>query len=347
MDELTSLVDRLAAEHSLSIEEYERLVRDHDEDVAAYAADLAVKVRKDVYGNKVFVRGLIEFSSFCKRDCDYCGLRRSIRRDDRYRLTTEQILECTDEGYANGLRTFVLQSGEDPYWTDERLCDLIRAIKERHPDCAVTISVGERSRESYQRLLDAGADRYLLRHEAANPAYYRKIHPADMSHDERMSCIRDLKDVGFTVGVGFMVGSPHQTPYDLACDLKFIEEFKPHMCGIGPFVSHHATPYANEPNGSVDLTCFLLSLMRLIQPNLLIPATTSLGTLDPKGREKGMLSGANVVMPNLSPKSVRESYDLYDNKVSNGQEAAEGTALLRASMEAIGYEVVVDRGDPA
>ena len=340
------LIDKLEKNHELELAEYERLVAERDEAAIAYAAERAIETSRSVYGRDVFTRGLIEFSSYCKNDCLYCGLRCSNKRSDRYRLTPEQILECADDGYLFGYRTFVLQSGEDPHYTDDMFCDIISEIKRRHPDCAVTLSLGERSRESYQRLFDAGAERYLLRHETASPEHYAKLHPSAMSHESRMRCIADLREIGFTVGVGFMVGTPWQGPHELACDLKFIEEFRPGMCGIGPFVPHHATPFADEPNGSVELTCFLLSLMRLIQPNLLIPATTSLGTLDPKGREKGILSGANVVMPNLSPKSVRPLYDLYDNKICTGEEAAECRFCLDARMEAIGYRTVVDRGDP-
>lgn len=340
------LLERLAEEHTLEFEGYQELLESRTPELAARAAELALGFRHEIYGHDVFVRGLIEFSSFCKNDCLYCGIRCSNARSDRYRLTPEQIMECADDGYLFGYRTFVLQSGEDPHYTDGMLCDIISAIKGRHPDCAITLSIGERSRESYQRLFDAGADRYLLRHETASPEHYAKLHPASMSFENRMRCISDLREIGYTVGIGYMVGTPFQGAYELACDLKFVEEFRPGMCGIGPFVSHHATPFASEPNGSVELTCFLLSLMRIIQPNLLIPATTSLGTLDPMGREKGILAGANVVMPNLSPREVRSRYDLYDNKICTGEEAAECRFCLDARMESIGYRTVVDRGDP-
>ena len=343
---LERLIDELASHRSLPLDAYEELIVHRTPELAAYAAQKALQARASVYGTDVFVRGLIEFSSYCKNDCLYCGLRRSNARSDRYRLTPEQIVECADEGYRCGFRTFVLQSGEDPLGTDDMLGSLIFSIKQDHPDCAITLSLGERSRESYERLFEAGADRYLLRHETADPIHYAKLHPKSMSYDNRMRCIEDLRDIGYTVGIGFMVGTPYQGPRELACDLKFVEEFQPGMCGIGPFVSHHATPFAQMPNGSVELTCYLLSLMRLIQPNLLIPATTSLSTLDPDGCEKGILSGANVVMPNLSPVSVRARYDLYDNKANMGVEAAECRASLDARLKAIGHRVVVDRGDP-
>ena len=287
----------------------------------------------------------MEISNICKSDCLYCGIRRSNRRCERYRLTPEDILQCCREGYRLGFRTFVLQGGEDGIHTDEMLCQLISAIKGEFPQCALTLSLGERSKRSYQALFDAGADRYLLRHETADKAHYEKLHPAGQSFENRMACLRDLKQIGYQVGCGFMVGSPSQTPRELAKDLKFIEEFQPHMCGIGPFIPHGDTPFAGEPAGSVELSCYLLSIVRLIRPGVLLPATTALGTLDPTGREKGILAGANVVMPNLSPPAVRKKYMLYDNKVSDGAESAQCVAQLRQRMSAIGYEIVTDRGD--
>ena len=339
------LIDRLAVEHRLDLKEYEELVEGFTPEIAAYAAGRAVELRTRVYGTDVYIRGLIEISSYCKNDCLYCGLRRSNRMAERYRLDAEEILACCDAGYELGFRTFVLQGGEDAASTDEVACGIVSSIKEAHPDCALTLSLGERNRGSYQALFDAGADRYLLRHETADPAHYARLHPADLSWDRRMACLRDLKDIGYQVGCGFMVGSPFQTPATLAADLKFIEEFQPAMVGIGPFVPHHATPFAHEPAGTADMTCYLLSLLRLIGPELLLPATTALGTIDPHGRERGMQAGANVVMPNLSPTDVRKKYELYDNKACAGSEAAEGLADLSRRMEAIGYRVVVDRGD--
>ena len=346
MRENLLLIDELAERHELPLEAYERLVAGVEPELAAYAAERAVEIRQAVYGNAVFIRGLIEVSSYCKNDCLYCGLRRSNASAERYRLDPEVILRCADEGYELGFRTFVLQGGEAAWFTDERLCAIVSAIKSAHPDCAVTLSVGERSRESYQALFDAGADRYLLRHEAADPEHYASLHPAEMSYDNRMRCLSDLRSIGYAVGCGFMVGTPGQTPAHLAADLKFVERFRPEMCGIGPFVPHHATPFANEPGGSVELTLFLLSLLRLMSPGLLLPATTALGTLDPRGRERGIQVGANVVMPNLSPVGVRKKYELYDNKICTGEEAAECRGCLGARMLSIGYQVVVDRGDP-
>lgn len=343
---MLSLVDKLCERRSLSVDEYERLIAGRTPELAEELARRAVAERKRVWGTKVFVRGLIEVSSHCVNDCYYCGIRRSNKQAARYRLSPERILACAEEGYGFGFRTFVLQGGEDPWFSDERLCDIVASIRSAHPDCAVTLSMGERSRASYQALHDAGAERYLLRHETANPLHYRRLHPPEMSFERRMRCLEDLRDIGYAVGIGFMVGSPYQTPHDLAMDLKLVEEFGPQMCGIGPFVAHHATPFASQESGSLELTCYLLSIIRLISPGILLPATTALGSIHPQGREKGIMSGANVVMPNLSPVDVRKDYELYDGKICTGEEAAECRGCLAARMRSIGYEIVVDRGDP-
>ena len=340
------LTEKLIDTHSLGTEEYCSLIRAREE-VRDTLRGAAVRERIRFYGNRVFTRGLIEISSFCKNDCLYCGLRRSNANAERYRLTPEEILECADSGYELGFRTYVLQGGEDAYFTDGRLVPLITELKRRHPDCAVTLSLGERGYESYKRLREAGADRYLLRHETADEEHYKKLHPGEMSFQNRMRCLKNLKALGYQVGCGFMVGSPFQTPETLAKDLKFIEEFKPEMCGIGPFVPHHETPFAKHTAGTLELTCFLLSVIRLIHPPVLLPATTALGTIDPLGRERGILCGANVVMPNLSPVSVRKKYELYDNKICTGEEAAECRGCLERRMESIGYRIVAERGDPA
>lgn len=343
---MLSLVDKLCERRSLSVDEYERLVAGRTPELAEELARRAVAERKRVWGTKVFARGLIEVSSYCVNDCYYCGIRRSNRQVARYRLSPERILACAEEGYGLGFRTFVLQGGEDPWFSDERLCDIVARVRSTHPDCAVTLSMGERSRASYQALHDAGAERYLLRHETANPLHYRRLHPPEMSFERRMRCLEDLRDIGYAVGIGFMVGSPYQQPRDLAMDLKLVEEFGPQMCGIGPFVAHHATPFASQESGSLELTCYLLSIIRLIGPGILLPATTALGSIHPQGREKGIMSGANVVMPNLSPADVRKDYELYDGKICAGEEAAECRGCLAARMRSIGYEIVVDRGDP-
>lgn len=305
---------------------------------------LAREAADSVFGNKVYIRGLIEFTNFCRNDCFYCGIRRS-QDIARYRLTDDDILGCCETGYGLGFRTFVLQGGEDPYFTDSRLVHTVSAIRERFPDCAITLSVGERSRESYKALKDAGADRFLLRHETADPCHYGKLHPGEMSFENRMNCLAELKALGYQAGCGFMVGSPHQTTGNLIDDLKFIWKFRPAMVGIGPFIPAGGTPFEHEAKGSAELTLRLLSIIRLMRPDLLLPATTALGTAASDGRARGILAGANVIMPNLSPESARKKYSLYDNKLNTGCEAAENLAELKASMAGIGFEIVTDRGD--
>lgn len=344
-NKLNLLIDKLALTHSLTLSEYEYLIENRTQESADRLRELAVSARHEVYGNSVYIRGLIEISNICKNDCIYCGIRCSNKDCERYRLTKEDILSCCDEGYALGFRTFVMQGGEDPHFDDDLLCDIVRSIKQKYPDCAVTLSMGERSRESYERLFAAGADRYLLRHETADAEHYSKLHPSNMSFLNRMRCLRDLKDIGFQTGCGFMVGSPYQTYAHIAKDLKFIEEFKPQMCGIGPFIPHKATPFASFAAGTVELTCYLLSIIRLIHPTILLPATTALGSIEEGGREKGILSGANVVMPNLSPMDNRKKYELYNNKLYSSAESAQAKAELEERIKNIGYEVVCHRGD--
>ena len=342
---MRALIDRLASEHTLTDGDLLALITMDDPASDAYLAQKANEVRKTVYANHIFIRGLIEFTNYCRNNCHYCGIRRSNPNCQRYRLSVEDILSCCDTGYALGFRTFVLQGGEDPFFTPQKITELVRAIKAAHPDCAVTLSVGEWDRESYQEWFDAGADRYLLRHETANPELYRSLHPADLSLENRMRCLQDLKDIGYQTGCGFMVGSPGQTPQMILEDLRFIQRFQPQMVGIGPFIPHCDTRYRNEPPGSAALTLRLLAILRLMLPRVLLPATTALGTVLGDGRQMGMRYGCNVVMPNLSPGDVRKKYALYDNKISAGEEAAESVALLKKSMSAIGYEVVTDRGD--
>ena len=339
------LAGRLILDHHLSTEDYQFLIDNRDEETIRCLREAAVKLRNEIYGKAVFIRALIEISNICRNDCLYCGIRRSNHNCSRYRLGKEQILSCADEGYRLGFRTFVLQGGEDPYYSDEVLCGIVSSIKGSHPDCAVTLSMGERSRESYEKLYLAGADRYLLRHETASPSHYRKLHPPEMSYENRMRCLKDLKEIGYQTGCGMMIGSPFQTSADLAEDLAFIETFKPDMCGIGPFIPHKDTPFADEPAGTAELTCFLLSVIRLIHPPILLPATTALGTIEPDGREKGLCSGANVVMPNLSPVSVRKKYELYNNKICTGEESAQCVSCLGTRVRSAGYELVTDRGD--
>ncbi len=339
------VIDRLEAGGYLEREEWAALLADFDESDRLYAAQKAVATANRYFGNRIYIRGLIEFTSYCKNDCYYCGLRRSNTRAARYRLTEEEILTCCETGYGLGFRTFVLQGGEDGGFSDERLCALIGAIKERWPDCALTLSVGEREADVYRRFYAAGADRYLLRHETADAAHYGRLHPPEMSPDHRIACLDTLKAIGYQTGCGFMVGSPGQTPETLAADMMLIGKLHPHMVGIGPFLPHKDTPFGRERAGSCELTLFLISLVRIMEKNVLLPATTALGTALPGGREAGILAGANVVMPNLSPAGIREKYALYDGKKCTGAEAAEGIDGLRERLRRLGYEVVSGRGD--
>ena len=337
--------EKLRQEQVLTREEFAALLDARDEALLQELQEQAVQVRQQHFGNQVYIRGLIEFTNYCRNDCYYCGIRRSNRQAQRYRLTREEILECCRIGYELGFRTFVLQGGEDGAFSAEKMAKLVSAVKEAYPDCAVTLSVGEYPREVYRLWKEAGADRYLLRHETADESHYRKLHPASMSGARRKECLWNLKDLGYQVGTGFMVGSPFQTTEHLVEDLLFIHELQPQMVGIGPYVTHKDTPFAGQPSGSVFLTLYLLAILRLMLPKVLLPATTALGTMAEEGREQGILSGANVVMPNLSPVSVRKKYMLYDNKIATGSEAAEGLTDLQARMERIGYQVVVSRGD--
>ena len=339
------MIQEIKCRRDISIEQLEYLLIAEDKDCLKMLREEAVQTAQKIYGNQVFIRGLIEFTNYCKNDCYYCGIRRSNHCADRYRLTKEEILSCTDTGYELGFRTFVLQGGEDPYFTDERICELVSEIRQKHPDCAITLSIGEKSKESYKRYFNAGADRYLLRHETANGAHYRRLHPDELSLEHRKQCLWDLKEIGYQVGCGFMVGSPGQTTETLYEDLQFIRELMPHMVGIGPFIPQKDTPFAREPAGTMEQTLRLLSIIRLIHPHVLLPATTALGTIHPKGRELGIQSGANVVMPNLSPVDVRDKYKLYDNKICTGDEAAECRFCMENRMKSIGYQVVVSRGD--
>ena len=342
---MKGLINKLAEEHSLSLEEYEALISGRNEENTRLLREFAVKVRREIYGNDVYIRGLIEISNICRNDCLYCGIRKSNKNCERYRLTPDEIIECSNEGYELGFRTFVLQGGEDGYFTDKILGGIVKKIKDNHSDCAVTLSMGERSYESYKFLRVCGADRYLLRHETADSQHYSRLHPSAMSYDNRMKCLENLRSLGYQVGCGFMVGSPYQTVKNIAKDLKFIETFKPEMCGIGPFIPHKDTEFRNFTPGSAEMTCYLLSIIRLIYPPVLLPATTALGTVNPIGREMGIMSGANVVMPNLSPVKVRKKYELYDNKICTGEESAQCRNCLNERVSKIGYRIVTGRGD--
>ena len=342
---MKTLIEELEHTQTLPDDALLSLITDEDPETEAYLAQRGTAVRRAWYGDDIYVRGLIEFTNYCKNDCYYCGIRRSNGRAERYRLTPEQILECCNLGYELGYRTFVLQGGEDPWFTDEKVCALVQSIKSAHPDCAVTLSIGEKSRESYAAYRVAGADRYLLRHETANEEHYRLLHPEPLSCANRKRCLWDLKELGYQVGAGFMVGAPGQRPEHLLEDLRFLQKLQPDMIGIGPFLPHNDTPFAKEPAGNFHQTLRLLSVLRLMFPRSLLPATTALGTIHPRGREMGVLAGANVVMPNLSPADVREKYKLYENKICTGDEAAACRGCLARRMESVGCRVVVSRGD--
>ena len=339
------LIDRLHRDHCLEESQWQKLLTNPSPEEMDYAKTLAREITVKNFGKTIYFRGIIEFSNICRCDCRYCGIRCSNKKVARYRLTQEDILRCCQEGYEGGFRTFVLQGGEDGWFTDERMYAIIRSIKETYPDCAVTLSLGERSRESYQKLYEAGADRYLLRHETADEDHYALLHPAGQTLRNRLRCLWDLKEIGYQTGCGIMVGSPGQTPQTLARDMVFMQEFKPQMIGIGPFLPHQDTPFKNEAPGSVPLTLYLLALSRILLPRVLLPSTTALGTAEGDGRQQGVLAGCNVVMPNLSPADVRKKYMLYDNKAGTDLTAAEGIALLRQQMADIGYDVVIGRGD--
>lgn len=346
--DLMAIAKTLVREHDLPDEDLRLLIdgrNEHDGRIRAFLKKKASECCARYYHEEVFLRGLIEFTNYCKNDCFYCGIRRSNPHADRYRLSFDEILSCCRQGYDLGFRTFVLQGGEDPYFTDERMEKIVSAIRAEYPDCAITLSLGERSEESYQRLFDAGADRYLLRHETASKSHYEKLHPEQMSFDNRMKCLETLRRIGYQTGCGFMVGSPYQTTADLVKDLRFLKIFQPHMVGIGPFLPQKDTPFGEMPAGSVELTLFLLSVIRLLLPKVLLPATTALGTAQSDGREEGLRSGANVIMPNLSPVGVRKKYALYDNKICTGEEAAECRGCLERRVASAGFHIVSSRGD--
>ncbi|MBQ4110682.1 MAG: [Clostridia bacterium] len=340
---MTDIINKLYEKSEITESDLKKLIS--NDDFNDYLIKKAVEVRKKHFGNKVYIRALIEISNICKNDCYYCGIRKSNSVCDRYRLTKEEILECAQKGYELGFRTFVMQGGEDGFFTDSYMADVVSEIKKRYPDCAVTLSLGEKSFESYKMLFDAGADRYLLRHETADEAHYGKLHPESMSFKKRMSCINSLKEIGYQTGIGFMVGSPFQTLDNIVKDLLFIKSINPEMVGIGPFIPHKDTPFCGYSAGSADLTVKLISIIRLLLPKALIPSTTALGSISEGGRERGILAGANVIMPNLSPGNVRSKYSLYNNKLATGLEAAEHLIELKEKIKSIGYEIVTDRGD--
>lgn len=343
MKTFPELVQILRETRNLPDPELKALLEHQGPDEVLFQA--ADETRREIYGDEVYIRGLIEFTNYCRNNCYYCGIRRDNKNAERYRLSQEEILDCCEEGYALGFRTFVLQGGEDPYYTDARICAIVTEIRRRFPDCAITLSIGEKTRESYQAFFDAGANRYLLRHETASEPHYRSLHPDGMQLSNRKRCLYDLKEIGYQVGSGFMVGSPGQTTECIIQDLRFLQDLQPDMIGIGPYITHPDTPFAACPSGSVDLTLRLVAVLRLVFPYALLPATTALGTLHPLGRELGLKAGANVVMPNLSPVSVRKLYELYENKICTGEEAAQCRGCLERRVDSAGYQIVTAIGN--
>lgn len=342
---MRNLIDKLYKENILIEEELVYLIENINEEDKKYLIEKASETKKKYYSNKVFMRGLIEFTNYCKNDCYYCGIRRSNKNADRYRLSLQQIMDCCEIGYNLGYRTYVLQGGEDSYFTDERIVQIVKTIKSKYPDCAITLSIGEKPYESYKKYYEAGADRYLLRHETADEVHYSKLHPKELTLSNRKECLYNLREIGFQVGAGFMVGSPYQTSKNLAKDLLFLKDLGPHMVGIGPFIPQKDTEFKEEKEGSLETTILMIALTRLLLPKALIPATTALGTIHPLGREMGLKAGGNVVMPNLSPTNVREKYSLYDNKICTGDEAAECRGCIQRRIESVGFEVDLTRGD--
>ena len=339
------LIDTLRERHELAPYQYKALLMMRDADDVEYLMSQARKMSQEQFGTGIYLRGLIELSNVCRNDCLYCGIRCSNRDVTRYTLTHEQVLASCEQGYQLGFRTFVLQGGE---WSEERsqwIADIIAAIRQGWPDCAITLSLGEHPRETYALWREAGADRYLLRHETHNERLYSLLHPQGMTLQHRLQCLDWLKELGYQVGAGIMVGSPFQTLNSIVEDIQYLISFKPHMIGIGPFIPQHDTPFARFPAGNVDLTARLYAILRLAVPTALIPTTTAMATLTPDGRLKGILAGANVVMPNLSPEDLRAYYALYDNKAALGAESAQGIKKLADELATIGYHIDWSRGD--
>ena len=342
---LQSTISRLCEHHELPADDYQALLTTDDAESMAFLHNEAQRVTENVFGRNVYIRGLLEISNHCRNNCHYCGIRKGNSNLHRYRLSKSEIIESCMIGYERGFRTFVLQGGEDPAQTTDWLVDVVTTLHSKFPNCAITLSLGEKSYVDYERLRLAGAERYLLRHETYDPIHYAQLHPEEMSRDRRLQCLRSLKSLGYQTGAGMMVGSPYQTVDNLVEDLLFIQQFTPEMIGIGPFIAHHDTPFHNFPNGSPLFTLRLISILRLMHPHALIPATTALATLLSDGHTRGIMAGANVIMPNLTPAGVRNDYALYDHKAGYGAESVEGLDLLRAELSKIDYTIKIGRGD--
>ncbi len=341
---IIKLIDKLYENNNLDYDEIVFILNNIEEAGKDYLIQKAHETRMKTYGNKVFFRGLIEFTNHCIKGCKYCGINSKNSNISRYRLELDDILLCCEMGYNLGYKTFVLQGGEDNYYTDDKVIETIKTIKSRYPNVAITLSIGEKSYKSYEMYFNAGADRYLLRHETANRELFQRIH-TNTSYDNRIDCLWNLKKIGYQVGAGFMVGIPNQTKEDLAMDMIFLKRLEPEMVGIGPFIPHKDTIYKDEIGGTLEDTITMIALTRLFLPYSLLPATTALGTISPMGREKGLKAGANVIMPNLSPINVREKYSLYNGKISSLNEVAEFKDLIEKSIVSSGFTIDMSRGD--
>ncbi len=344
MSKLQNLFEKIYQTNYLTKEEITYLLQNITDADREVLYNYALKTKQAYYGNKVYLRGLIEFSNICRQDCLYCGIRASNVKVERYRLTPEEIIGCCDQGYVLGYRTFVLQSGEDLWYTEEILVALIQEIKKRYPEVAITLSIGERRVETYQSLFASGADRFLMRHETASKELYETLHPT-MRFEDRRACLNALKEIGYQVGAGFMVGLPGQTFADLAKDLRYLMELRPDMIGIGPFIPHSETPLGTETGGTLEDTLVMVALARLLIPESLIPATTALGTLHPQGRELALKAGANVVMPIITPTSVRKQYALYENKICGDDHPEDCRYCIERRIQSAGFEADLGRGD--
>ncbi len=343
-EKILQLIKKLYIKNDLEDEELLYLLDNINEKEKKYLFSLAKKTRDEVYGNRVYLRGLIEFTNYCNKRCVYCGINASNKNVKRYRLTKHEILDSCIKGKKLGFNTFVLQGGEDKFFTDEIICDIVQSIKLKIPDCAVTLSIGEREFESYKAFKKAGVDRYLLRHETTNSDLYTRLHP-NSKLQNRMECLKDLKDLGFQTGAGFMVGLPGYETKDYVKDLRFLKNLQPEMVGIGPFIPHADTEMKHCKSGDLKTVILILAMVRLLLPKVLLPATTALSTIDSEGRKKGLNAGANVIMPNLTPGIYREDYSLYNEKMITGSESVEELELIKKQLEDYGYICDMSKGD--
>lgn len=312
-----------------------------DESKNDWLFSLADKIRHDNVGDGVHLRGLIEFSNICKRSCKYCGLRAADKFIDRYRISSDEIVSYAEHAVKTGYKTIVLQSGEDEYFTTDRICEIISRIKKL--GAALTLSIGERSFEDYKAFKESGADRYLIRIETTDRNLYKKMHP-HMDFDNRLRCLKDLKTLGYEVGTGCLVGLPEQSIDSLADDILFFKEIDADMVGIGPFIPHPHTPLKDASNGSFILALKVMALTRILLPDINIPATTAMETLNPNGRIIALKSGANVVMPNVTTTEYRAKYEIYPNKICINENPDKCRECISAKIKSIGRTVSTSYG---